>query len=132
MISDIDIRYSCNDALESIGDKEIARYCYEKGMMTKEQALEVLGNEEELHKHKNKCYIWVDIDSVLGSIGDDDLYDWLNDNGYDSPKNQQEDFEFDKYTWLKGIRDIFSKMFTKIYTKEDFKKEICDAIDCYL
>jgi len=129
---DVDIREKCNDLLESIGDKEIARFCYENDMMTKEQALKIVGTEENLKKHKTYCYVLVDPDAVLNEIDDDELYEWLNDGGYDFPKDEEEPQDYNKEKWLKDIKNTFSKMFTRVYTKEDFKRKICDAIDSYM
>lgn len=134
---DVDIREKCNDLLESVGNEEIARFCYENDMMTKEQALKIVGTEENLKKHRTYCYVLVDIDDVLNEIDDDELYEWLNDGGYDFPKDEKDekepqDYNIDKEEWLKAIKNTFSKMFTRVYTKEDFKREICDAIDSYM
>lgn len=131
MINDVVVRYFCDDALAAVGDKEIARYCYEKGMMTKEQALEVIGDEEELTKHRINCNVYVDGDDVLEEIDTDDLYEWLKEDGYNFPYNKPNS-DYDKYSFITMVKDRFSQIYTRVYDKEDFKKEICKVIDDYL
>lgn len=135
---EVDIRYRCDELLDSIGNEEIARYCYENNMMTKEQALEVVGDENALKKHYTHCYILVDPEDVLYDLDNDEIYEHLLDQGYNFPKEKDDDDDLvlidfpTKQSWLNTIKNQFSKMFTKVYTKEDLKKELCDAIDFYL
>lgn len=135
MILDVDIMQRCEDLLESVGDKEIARYCYENDLMTKEQALKIADDEEDLENHKHFCYVLVDPNVVLNEIDNDELYEWLKDDDYDFPKEEDDENKYEpwltKEEWIKGIRNYFSQNFTRVFTKEDFKKEICKAIDDY-
>lgn len=135
MILDVDIMQRCEDLLESVGDKEIARYCYENDLMTKEQALKIVDDEEDLERHKHFCSIFVNPNDVLNEIDNDDLYELLKDDDYDFPKEEDDEDKYEpwltKEEWIRDIRNYFSQNFTKVFTKEDFKRELCKAIDDY-
>lgn len=134
---DIDVKVYTEDILDSIDSDDIIRYCYEKKLITKKQALKVIGDESKLtlSRFAASCNIQVDPEKILEDINDDELYDWLKEDGYEFPSEEDNKpyCEYiDNREWLVAIKNHFSKMFTRVYTKEDFKKEICKAIDDYL
>ena len=130
------------DLLDAIDDDDIMIYLY-KNKLISHQVVKKYFNIKDICELPDMSY-WTKIDleddlgisddDILNEMWDDDIYQYLEDHGYDFPEPEEpEDPElwWDNADFIETVKSAFNRRFGKTWTKEDLKKQINEAIDWF-
>ena len=129
------------DLLDQVDTDDLVRYLYNKKILSHQavkKALEIdsiseapsLSIDTEIDFDK----LNLDTEDFLQAMWDDDIYQYLEDHGYDFPEPEEpEDPEpwWDNWCFIETVKSTFNRRFGKTWTKEELKKQINDAIDWF-
>ncbi len=136
------------DLLDAIGPKNIFCYLFDTCIFNKEKSKRICAKYEIDDNTELDQKVEVDLDDhlidntdILDEFYEDDLYEYLEDRGYDFPQYEEsieyvpcwskEPKGWDNYNVVEALKEVFNRRFGKTYTKEELKKQVCDAIDWY-
>lgn len=131
------------DLLDAISDDDIMIYMYNNKLIS-HQAVKKYFNIKDICELPDMSY-WTKIDleddlglsdeDILDEMLDDDIYQYLEDNGYDFPEPEEPDPEevpyFDNFWFINDIKLRFNKRFGRTFSRKELKEQINDAIDWY-
>ena len=142
VLGDLDVH--TKDLLDTIDKDDLMIYLYNNKLIS-HQVIKKYFDIKDICELPDMSY-WTNIDlesdlgisdeDILDKMYDDDLYEYLERNGYDFPvpdDDEEEDSEpwWDNCCFIETVKSSFNRRFGKTWTKEELKKQINEAIDWF-
>jgi len=129
--------------LDQVDTDDLVRYLYNKKILSHQAVKKALGIEHISEAPSLSIDTQIDFDKLnldtedfLQAMFDDDIYEYLEDHGYDFPEPEEDEeytdeLYFDNTYFIDEIKSMFNQRFGKTWTKEELKKQISEAIDWF-
>lgn len=144
-----DLWVDIESLLDQVETDDIMRYLYKKKHISHQVIKKYFDCDkiEDIPDGKDLGCDYIDFNKlgldeydILDNMWDEDIYDYLDRNGYQFPQDEvepdaaygQEPEYWTHFDVIDAIKGVLNRRFGKTWTKEELKKQFNDVVDWYL
>lgn len=143
-----DLWVNVEDLLDQIDNDDIMRYVYKQKCISPQVMKKYFDCDkiENIPDGKDLGCEYIDFNKlgldeydILDNMWDDDIYDYLDRQGYDFPQDDvdpeaaygQEPPGWSHYDTINAIKEVLNRRFGKTWSKKELKKQFNEVVDWF-